>query len=392
MAHLEKYPKAGLSHLLKHNERTERDCHVNRSNKNIVPERTHLNYNLAPETGMSMHEVLKKRLSEVRLYNRPDVNVMGDWVITKPKDVKDEDTEKFFKAAYEFCRDRYGEKNVVGAFVHMDECTPHLHFSFVPVVVDKKKHDEKVCFQECCPRRDYQTFHPELSAHIEKALGYQVEILNEATRDGNKEVIELKRETFIREFEREKAEQERIWEEVKARQQRALEEVERKLQAERNDLEVLTREHGVLDEIMRTQFNVPDGVEHYKSFLGGSMVRMPAETFDMMKSRLDAADKIQVVSYFDRNRYRELINLDSYKEIRKATAETEAAKREAADLRREYDAFVERTNKNYSFINSFLEARPEWKKEFLRQREELARSQENRSRNYGREQSRGYER
>ncbi|MBO4643756.1 MAG: hypothetical protein J5716_03995 [Alphaproteobacteria bacterium] len=164
-----------------------------------------------------------------------------------------------------------------------------------------------------------------------------------------------------------------------------MEEVERKLQAERNDLEVLTREHGVLDEIMRTQFNVPAGVEHYKSFLGGSMVRMPAETFEMMKSRLDAADKIQVVSYFDRNRYRELINLDSYKEIRKATAETEAAKRETADLRREYDAFVERTNKNYSFFKSFLEARPEWKKEFLRQREELARSQENRSRNYGRE-------
>ena len=61
------------------------------------------------------------------------------------------------------------------------------------------------------------------------------------------------------------------------------------------------------------------------------------------------------------------------------------AKRETADLRREYDAFIERTNKNYSFFKSFLESRPEWKKEFLRQREELARSQENRSRNYGRE-------
>ena len=131
MAHLEKYPKAGLSHLLKHNERTEQDCHVNRSNKNIVPERTHLNYNLAPETGMSMHEVLKKRLSEVRLYNRPDVNVMGDWVITKPKDVKDADTKKFFKAAYEFCRDRYGEKTLSAhSFIWMNARRIHISVLF----------------------------------------------------------------------------------------------------------------------------------------------------------------------------------------------------------------------------------------------------------------------
>lgn len=76
------------------------------------------------------------------------------------------------------------------------------------------------------------------------------------------------------------------------------------------------------------------------------MVRMPAEIFDMMKSRLDTAD-----------------------------------------LRQEYDAFIEQLNKNYSFINSFLEVRLEWKKMFLQQREKLAWLQENRSKNYGRKQS-----
>lgn len=383
MAHLEKYPKTGLWHLLKHNERTEQDRHVNRSNQNIVPERTRLNYNLAPQTRLSMHDVLMKRLSEVRLYNRPDVNVMGDWVITKPKDVKDADTEKFFKATYDFCRNRYGEKNVVGAFVHMDECTPHMHFSFVPVVVDKKKHDEKVCFQECCPRRDYQTFHPELSAHIEKALGYQVEILNEATRDGNKEVAQLKRETFIREFEREKAEQKRIWEEAKARQQRALEEIERKIEAKRNDLNVLTGESGVLNDILRTRFSVPDGVERYKSLFGVSMVRMPAETFETIRRRLDAANKIQAVSDLHRNFLRKMTELDSFKAIKKAAAETAAAKKETENVRQEYAAFIEQTNKTYSVFNRFLETNPALKKEFLQQRGELARAQENRSKDYG---------
>lgn len=47
-------------------------------------------------------------------------------------------------------------------------------------------------------RKDLKTFHTELSKHIEQALGYEAEILNEATRNGNRSVEELKRETAVK--------------------------------------------------------------------------------------------------------------------------------------------------------------------------------------------------
>ena len=75
-------------------------------------------------------------------------------------------------------------KNVVGAFVHMDECTPHSYFSLVPVVPDEKRGGERVSAHDCVTRKDLKTFHTELSKHIEQALGYEAEILNYATRDG----------------------------------------------------------------------------------------------------------------------------------------------------------------------------------------------------------------
>ena len=31
------------------------------------------------------------------------------------------------------------KENVISAYVHFDEVTPHMHYAFVPVVEDKKK-------------------------------------------------------------------------------------------------------------------------------------------------------------------------------------------------------------------------------------------------------------
>ena len=47
-----------------------------------------------------------------------------------------EDTERFFNTAAEFLAERYGRENVVAAKVHMDETTPHMHFTFVPLTDD----------------------------------------------------------------------------------------------------------------------------------------------------------------------------------------------------------------------------------------------------------------
>lgn len=194
MAHLMKHTKAACGHMFAHYDR--KADHI--SNDSVDSSRTHLNYNLAADTQpLDQGEFVRKRCSEVKLQNRKDVNVMCSWVLTMPKDLPEDKQQEFFQSSFDFLRDRYGKANVVSAYVHMDEQTPHMHFAFVPVTEDKKKGGFKVSAKEVVNRRDLQTFHNDLQEHLRQDLGFNVSILNEATREGNRSVAELKRETAL---------------------------------------------------------------------------------------------------------------------------------------------------------------------------------------------------
>lgn len=189
MAHISKFNKASSGRLCCHYEREG-----SYEKEHIDNSLTHLNYNLAPEGNK---ERLNQRLDELYVMNRKDVKVLADCVVTLPKDVLEQDRGKFFKETYEFLKDRYGgEKNVVSAYVHMDEKTPHMHFAFVPVAWDDKRQREKVYAKGVLNKQDFKTLHIDLDNHITKKLGYQVEIMNEKTKKGNKTVAELKKETL----------------------------------------------------------------------------------------------------------------------------------------------------------------------------------------------------
>ena len=203
MANAHKYTMAAVGKMFNHYGRQEGDG-VERSNKDIQADKTHENYNLAPtrkgidkdgnEYELSQMEILKKRLSEVKhldLNKRKDINVMVDWVITLPQDVPREKAEEFFKNAYQFCSERYGEENVILAWVHMDETTPHMHFSFVPVVKDENG-SERLCAKEKVSRFELTQFHPKLQEYVEEKMGQSVAVLNGATAGGNLTIIEMK--------------------------------------------------------------------------------------------------------------------------------------------------------------------------------------------------------
>ena len=197
MAHVMKMTKAACGHMFKHYERAKdkNGEYVKFGNESIDPERTPMNYNLAPDRELSQGDFVRKRCSEVYCMNRKDVNVLCSWVVTVPKDVPEVEHEKFFHATYDFLEKRYGRENVVSAYVHMDEVTPHMHFAFVPVIYDKKKERYKVSAFEVIDRRELTVFHAELEKHLESVLGHEVGILNEATKEGNKSIEELKRGT-----------------------------------------------------------------------------------------------------------------------------------------------------------------------------------------------------
>lgn len=201
MAHVEKYTDKAVVNQLRHNNRTIQYP----SNVDIQPEKLHLNYNLAPDRGMTEYDYYKKRKSDLYCYNRADVKTMAGWVVTAPQELNHSLHRKFFEETYTFLADRYGEENVIQAIVHNDESgQPHLHFDFIPAAPDKKHHCEKICANDVINPKELRNFHPDLQKHL-SSKNINVKIMTGITREqgGNRTVKELKQERQrIRERER----------------------------------------------------------------------------------------------------------------------------------------------------------------------------------------------
>lgn len=192
----EKFTRNQSGNILVHCDRSD----PNRTYKNqeIDHSKTYLNYNLAPEhKGMTDYEFMKKRCEEFKVLKRKDVNWLVSWVITMPADYKG-NKALFFREAYNFMENRYGKDNVVSAYVHLDETSPHMHFCFVPVIFDKKKQEYKVNAKQCINKVELKQIHPEMQEYLENKLQTKVNILNGATAEGNKTIEQLKKEEKIK--------------------------------------------------------------------------------------------------------------------------------------------------------------------------------------------------
>ncbi len=197
MAHFMKNTKGSCVNLLRHFERNEGIKEY--SNESINFDKTYLNYNLAPERGDQL-EFINKKCKEHKALNRKDVNVMCNWVVTLPKEIDDEYEERrFFQKTYDFLSEKYGEENVISAYVHKDETTPHIHFAFVPVVFDEKKSKYKISAKECVDRNELKVFHNDFQKYIDN-YGFNCSVLNNATSKGNKSIRELKTPLSVSEY------------------------------------------------------------------------------------------------------------------------------------------------------------------------------------------------
>lgn len=200
MAHIQKFTRGSVKAILEHDTRTAQHDY---KNPDIDPKRTHENYSFIHDNRTAL-ERLEQRLSEVKVQNRKDVNVLCSWVITKPFDVSEEREEVFFKECYRFLTEKYGSRNVITADVHYDESTPHLHFTFVPTVANTRKYKdpnkkprytEKVCADELITREHLKTFHSELQKwFIDKGMEWAKSV-STGTTTYNKSIAELKQRT-----------------------------------------------------------------------------------------------------------------------------------------------------------------------------------------------------
>ena len=133
------YDKNGNLRVPKYPNLTQRGAEKAVNVSEIDVSRTWLNYNLAPAHKGGQAAFIEQRLGEIYCHKTALKNAIVDWVVTLPDMEQYEGREaEFFQCCYEYMASRYGEQNVVSAYVHMDEQTPHMHFVFVPVVPDPK--------------------------------------------------------------------------------------------------------------------------------------------------------------------------------------------------------------------------------------------------------------
>ena len=197
--HYEKYKHISAGPLLRHYDRTG-----TARNSDVDESRSHLNYNLCEGDGSALERlracvgVPGKSKGWAKLQNRADVNTLCDWAVTMPQDLPREYEQRFFKHAYNYLAARFGVNNganILSAYVHKDEATPHMHFAFVPLALDKKRNKYKVCAKEAVTLADLCTIHREMQEYLSAKLGVTVNLLNGNTKDGNKSVKQLKSES-----------------------------------------------------------------------------------------------------------------------------------------------------------------------------------------------------
>jgi len=317
MAHCAKYTRAACGHMFKHYERAKDESgqYIKFGNQDIDTTKTHLNYNLGPERNMTQGEFVKKRCSEVYCLSRKDVNVMCSWVITLPKEIQNqEDTKFFFQKTYEFLENRYGRENVVSAFVHMDEKTPHMHFAFVPVIYDAKKGRYKVSAKECISRTELSRFHEDLQNYFDQTY-LSCKILNEATKEGNKSILELKRGTAIQEVQKAQIEL------LKAKSE---------LNIVKSELQ---EEMGKLEEIRKINTMTLDNVVEHKTITGKiKKVTMPVETYQVCLNAQQRAEAAETELRWTKKELNNLKASTNLQRVQELTRENQKLKIENKEL------------------------------------------------------------
>ena len=131
-----KYKGPEISRIEAHDERTKETY---ASNPDVDTSRSKNNFHLFEPAG-KYRAVSEKRIAEIGCRTRSDsVRVVETLVTASPhffKGKSDKEIRAFFERAMQFFEEKIGRENFISAVVHMDEKTPHMHFSFVPITED----------------------------------------------------------------------------------------------------------------------------------------------------------------------------------------------------------------------------------------------------------------
>ena len=133
-----KYKGPEISRIEAHNERTKEKY---ASNPDVDISRSHLNYHLIQARNHYRAEA-ERQISEAGCRTRSDSVRLVETLITGSpaffKKKSGKQIREFFEHALDFLKQHQDPETFVSAVVHMDEKTPHMHITFVPLTQDHR--------------------------------------------------------------------------------------------------------------------------------------------------------------------------------------------------------------------------------------------------------------
>ena len=131
-----KYKGPEISRIEAHNERTKETY---ASNPNIDPTHTHLNFHLI-ELSNHYRAEAERQIAAANCRTRTDsVRLVETLITCSPEFFKGKDEKSiraYFQHALDFLMEKQCPETFVSAVVHLDEKTPHMHVTFVPLTQD----------------------------------------------------------------------------------------------------------------------------------------------------------------------------------------------------------------------------------------------------------------
>ncbi|MCO4542177.1 Plasmid recombination enzyme [Streptococcus infantarius subsp. infantarius] len=187
-----------LGGAYRHNERIFK----NHSNKDIDPNRSHLNYELTDrDRSVSYEKQIKNYVNETKISKRAirkDAVLCDEWVITSDKkffeDLNQEQVQEFFETAKKYFEEQYGKQNIAYASVHLDESTPHMHMGVVPMK------DGKLSSKAMFDREELKSIQDKLPKYMNEH-GFEVERGELNSEKKHKTVAEFKQDMAVKELD-----------------------------------------------------------------------------------------------------------------------------------------------------------------------------------------------
>ncbi len=133
-----KYKGTEISNIEAHNERTKERY---ASNPDVDLSKSSQNIHLIKPSGKYREEAERQILTAGCKTRKDSVRLVEALVTTSPgffKSKKRSEIKEYFEYALRFIEKHQSPETIISAVVHMDEKTPHMHLSFVPITPDNR--------------------------------------------------------------------------------------------------------------------------------------------------------------------------------------------------------------------------------------------------------------